>query len=104
MNCKQKCGKIAVLVVCGIAALGWVVMVLWNWLLPALFSGVHTIGYLQALALLLLSKILFSGLRCHGGWHDRWHHHRLAQLEKMTPEERERFQRGMGRFCCKPKE
>lgn len=96
MNCcKGKCWKIGALVVVGIAALGWVVMALWNWLMPALFSGVNEIGYLQALGMLVLSKILFGGFRGHG-CHGRWHRHRL---ENMTSEEREKFQAGM-RGCC----
>lgn len=96
MNCcKGKCWKIGVLVAVGIAAVGWVVMALWNWLMPALFAGTREIAYLQALGLLVLSKILFGGFRhgCPGG---RWHRHRL---ENMTPEEREKFQAGM-RGCC----
>ena len=92
MNCcRSKCWKIALLVLVGIAVLGWVVMALWNWLMPALFSGANTINYLQALGLLLLSKILFGGFRGRG-CHGRWHRHRL---ENMTPEEREKFQAGM---------
>ena len=55
MNCKPKCWKIVVLVLVGIAALGWVVMSLWNWLLPNLFFGVHEISYVQAMGVLLLS-------------------------------------------------
>lgn len=97
--CMNKCGasclKIGLLVVVGIAALGWVVMLLWNWLVPALFTGGQEIGYVQALGVLLLSKILFGGFRGHCG-HGRWHHHRW---EKMTPEEREKFKSGM-RGCC----
>ena len=95
MNCcKAKCWKIGLLVVVGVAALGWVVMALWNWLIPTLFVGGKEIGYVQAMGLLLLSKILFGGFRhgCHG----RWHRNRL---ENMTPEEREKFQSGM-RGCC----
>lgn len=94
--CRLKCWKIGLLVVAGLAALGWVVMSLWNWLIPALFAGAHGINYLQALGLLILSKILFGGLRGHG-CHGRWHRNR--QLEQMTPEEREKFQAGM-RGCC----
>ena len=94
MNCKPRCGKFVVLVVLGVAALAAVVMALWNWLLPSLF-GFKEIGYLQAMGVLLLSKILFGGFRGHGG-HGRWHQHRL---EQMTPEEREKFQTGM-RGCC----
>jgi hypothetical protein len=83
------------LVVIGLAALGWVVMALWNWLMPTLFAGAFEISYLQAMGLLVLSRILFGGFRGHG-CHGRWHHKRL---EQMTPEEREKFQAGM-RGCC----
>ena len=95
MNCKMKCWKIAILVVVGVAALGWVVMALWNWLLPELF-GIPEIGYLQAMGVLLLSKILFGGFRGHCGGHHKWHQHRM---ENMTPEEREKFKSGMS-ACC----
>ncbi len=94
MNCKPRCWKIVVLAIVGIAVLGWVVMALWNWLMPALFLG-KEISYLQAIGVLVLSKILFGGFRCHG-WHGRCHGHRF---EQMTPEEREKFQAGM-RGCC----
>lgn len=101
MNCfKSKCWKIGLLVVVGIAALGWVVMALWNWLMPTLFVGANEVSYLQALGLLVLSKILFGGLRGHG-CHGRWHRHRL---EQMTPEEREKFQSGMRGWCGKGKQ
>ena len=36
------------------------VFLLWNWLMPAIF-GLTTISYLQALGLLVFSKILFFG-------------------------------------------
>lgn len=84
MNCKSGCWKIGVLVVVGIAALAWVVMALWNWLVPSLFVGMHEIGYMQALGLLVLSKILFGSLHGHCGWHGRCHHH---HCNKMTAEE-----------------
>ena len=99
-NCRSKCFKIALLVIVGIAALGWVVMLLWNWLLPALFVGAQPVNYFQALGILLLSKILFGGFRggCHGHWkerHQRW--------ESMTPEEREQlkvhFKSRWGNWC-----
>ena len=96
--CKSGCWKIGLLVLVGIAALGWVVMVLWNWLMPALFFGTKEIGYLQALGVLVLSKILFGSLRgrgCHG--------HR-QRLEQMTPEQREKFEAGMRGCCGKRKE
>jgi hypothetical protein len=92
MNCKSRCGKFFLLAILGIAALGWVVMALWNWLVPALFPGGKDISYLQAMGLLVLSKILFGGFRCHGGGHGRCHPSRLDQI---TPEEREKFKSGM---------
>lgn len=95
MNCKPKCWKIVPLVLLGIAALGWVVMALWNWLIPTLFVGGREIDYVQALGVLLLSKILFGGLRGHG-CHGRWS---KSRLEQMTPEEREKFKTGLA-GCC----
>jgi hypothetical protein len=99
MNCKKncwaKCWMIVPLVLAGIAAMGWVVMALWNWLLPPLFAGMKEISYLQALGVLVLSKLLFGGFRGHG-CHGRWHRHRW---ENMTPEEREKFKAGM-HGCC----
>jgi hypothetical protein len=97
--CKPRFGKFIILVVLGVAALGALVMVLWNWLMPTLFFGAREIGYLQAMGILLLSKILFGGFRGHGG-HGRWHHQRW---EQMTPEEREKFQTGMRSWCGKRK-
>jgi hypothetical protein len=95
MNCcKGKCWKIALMVLVGIAAMGLVVMLLWNWLVPALFAG-KEIGYLQALGILVLSKLLFGGFRGHG-CRGRWHRQRW---ENMTPEEREKFKAGM-HGCC----
>lgn len=100
-SCKAKCFKIAVIVIAGIAALGWVIMLLWNCLLPDLFVGVKPIGYWQALGILLLSKILFGGFHGHGRWKA---HHR--HWESMSPEEREqmkaRFKSRWG-HCCSDK-
>jgi hypothetical protein len=42
------------------AFFGWVVMALWNWLMPDIF-GLKRIGYWQAWGLLVLCKILFRG-------------------------------------------
>lgn len=93
--CKAKCWMILPLVLVGVAAMGLVVMLLWNWLVPALFSGMKEISYWQALGVLVLSKLLFGGIRGRG-CHGRWHHHRWAS---MTPEEREKFKAGM-HGCC----
>ncbi len=54
--------KIAMMAVFGVAVFGFIVMSLWNWLLPGIF-GLPAIGFWQALGLLVLSKILFGGFR-----------------------------------------
>ena len=44
------------------AALGWVVQLLWNWLVPEIF-GLRRLSYWQAWGLLVLCWILFKGIR-----------------------------------------
>jgi hypothetical protein len=73
---------------------GWVVMSLWNWLMPELF-GWKTINYWQAWGLFILAKILFGGLRGGGGPHRHWRHRMMERVERMTPEEREKFRQGL---------
>jgi hypothetical protein len=45
---------------------GWVVMLLWNWLMPDIF-GLKTLSYWQAWGVLALSCILFGRIGGHGG-------------------------------------
>lgn len=97
----SRCFKIAVMGVLGIAAVTAVVMLLWNALLPELFSGVSRISYWQALGVLLLSRILFGG-GLRGGFHSHWRARR-AHWESMSPEERQQIKaRFHGRWgsCC----
>lgn len=68
-------GKYALFGILGIAAIagfGFVVMWLWNWLIPELFAG-PTLTYWQTVGLLILSKILFSGIG-HGHSADHKNH------------------------------
>ena len=82
-----------------LALFGYVVMLLWNWLMPALF-GWHPIGFWQALGILVLSKILFGGFHGRHGGGTRWRHRMNERWEQMTPEEREKFRQSMrSRFC-----
>ncbi len=74
----------ALVMVVGIALMGGVVMLLWNWLMPGLFTGASQIDYWRALGLLLLSKLLLGGGR--GRWHARRQH-----WEGMTADERAHF-------------
>lgn len=49
----------AILIALGIFALyGWLIMVLWNFLVPALIQGGTTITFWQGLALYFLTSIL----------------------------------------------
>jgi hypothetical protein len=81
---------------------GEVVMLLWNWLAPALF-GLRQVTFWQALGLLALCRILFGGFGLGGGGHrnsrrqiDRRIRERLNERwEQMTPEEREKFRQGL---------
>ncbi len=84
------------IMIIGLAVMSWVVMLLWNDVVTGLF-GAPSLRYLQAAGLLVLSRILFGGLRGHFGlgrrrdWRARW--------EKLTPEERERLREKYGRHC-----
>lgn len=95
MRCKLRFLGKAVLVIAAIAAMGGIVMALWNWVVPALFVGARAIDFAHAVGLLVLSRILFGGFRGHGGWRRRWHQRRWDQ---MTPEEREKLQQGLMAF------
>lgn len=77
---------------------GWIVQALWNWLLPSLF-GFPTVTFWQALGLLALCRILFSGLGLHGSGRSRMRRRMAERWERMTPEERERFRHGMRGRC-----
>ncbi|HVD96860.1 MAG TPA: hypothetical protein VNB90_01565 [Cytophagaceae bacterium] len=107
--------KIAAFVVVAVLAIGFVVMSLWNCLLPTLF-GFPMITFWQALGILILSKILFGGFKkghhhCSncghgpGGWkrHGGWKQHMKERLEakmaKMSPEEKEKLKQKLKRHC-----
>ncbi|QBR03456.1 hypothetical protein [Paraburkholderia pallida] len=81
----------ALLILLSIALLGWIVMGLWNWILPALIVNAHAIDYPRAVGLLVLCRILFGGFRGHGGCHRRRH---WQQWQAMTQQEREQFRNG----------
>jgi hypothetical protein len=87
-----------------IALGGTAVLLLWNWLLPALF-GWRQITFWQALGILALCRILFGGFGGHG-FHRSGMGRRMAERwANMTPEERERFRHGLrGRWGCGPAE
>jgi hypothetical protein len=86
---------------------GGVVMLLWNWLAPAVF-GLRLITFWQAIGLLAVCRILFGGFGFGGGHHrcssrgrvnervnERVSERLAERWEQMTPEERERIRRGL---------
>jgi H+/Cl- antiporter ClcA len=87
--------KFALFATLFVAVFGYVVMRLWNWLMPALF-GWHLIGFWQAIGILVLSKILFGGFHGRHGRNMHWRRRMMERWEKMTPEEREKFRQSMG--------
>lgn len=86
--------KVGVKLVLG-AIVVWLVMLLWNWLLPSLFVGARTMDYWQTLGLIVLCRVLFGG----GGGGGRWRAHR--RWHNMSEDERAQFQqRFQGRRGC----
>ena len=87
--------KIVVFVALALLAFGFVTEHLWNWLMPAIF-GLKAITFVQALGLVVLSKILLGGFHKHGGGGPRgWKRHMEERWGHMSPEERERLRAGM---------
>ena len=78
--------KIAIMVLIFITAMSYVVMMLWNWLMPAVFS-LGMITFWQALGILVLAKVLFgfgrSGWGHHGGHH--WKHGESSVFPLCAP-------------------
>jgi len=73
---------------------GLIVRWLWNWLLPPLF-GWPALSFWQALALLALCRILFGSFGMHGGARGGVRLRMAERWESLSPEERERFRRGV---------
>lgn len=83
--------KFLLLAALAVVVLGYLVMSLWNFLLPPL-AGWHTLGFGQALALLVLCRILFGGFRGRGfgpGHRGRW--------QQLSAEERAALRERLGR-------
>jgi hypothetical protein len=77
---------------------GEAVMHLWNWLLPPLF-GWRQLTFWQALGVLALCRILFGGFGFHRSGRSNIRRRMAERWEHMTPEERERFRKGIWGRC-----
>ena len=88
--------KIAMLVAAALGLAGFVVMSLWNWLIPSLFGG-PALHFWQALGLLALTRILVGRIGRGPGHRMSW---RMRQdWQRMTPEEREKLRESLFRRC-----
>jgi len=93
--------KVLILAPIVIFICGEIVLHLWNWLLPALFHF-PAITFWQALGLMVLSWILFGGMRgTRSGYRGPWRWRMSERWEQMNPEEREKF-REWARGRCGP--
>ena len=101
-NWIRRAVKIALIGVLAVTLFTFVVMNLWNWLVPAIF-GWQSVNFWQALGLLLLSRILFGGFGGRGfrgsNVRGRIRERMGERWDRMTPEERERFRQGMRGRC-----
>ncbi len=79
---------------------GWVVMLLWNAILPKVVAGVTVLTYWQAVGLLILSKILFSGFK-GGGPHRHGKMNFREKWRNMSEEERTQFKAAWQDRCKK---
>ena len=73
--------RIVGLVVLGVIAaaafalvFGWLVMLLWNWLMPVIF-GLGLISYWQAFGIVVLAKLIFGSVGGRGGRSHGWRKH-----------------------------
>ena len=93
----------------GVLLFTWVVMLLWNAILPAVI-GVKAITFCQALGILVLSKILFGGFKGshghnpfhnhHKDFHKKWMHLSEEEREKMKAVWKERHSPEAGNEKC----
>jgi hypothetical protein len=86
-----------------IALTGFVVMSLWNYLIPAIFH-LGIITYWQAVGIFILCKILFGfgGKGHRGGMRGGgpWMRHRMEErFKNMTPEEKDQFKAKWQQRC-----
>ena len=98
-------GKAVMILVCITAFVmlfSFIVMNLWNAILPDVL-GVKMITFWQALGILVLSKILFSGF---GGFHhkreqikNRFRQKMMDKWSTMTPEEKQKFKEQLKNRC-----
>ncbi len=89
---------IALMGAAAIFGITYIVMLLWNAILPELIHVNH-IGYWQSMGLLVLCKILFGGMKFNGQKPGR--NKMREKFMNMSDEEREAFKQRMKERCEK---
>lgn len=100
VNTAMKVLKIIGLVILGIAAcflFGYVIMLLWNWLMPDIF-GLKTITYWQSFGILILASILF-GRFGGGGSSDHKKKDKSQVKEEIRREIRQEIEKELRKEC-----
>ncbi|MDB4920450.1 hypothetical protein [Mucilaginibacter sp.] len=78
-----------------LSLVSFVVMNLWNYLLPGILH-VGVITFWQAMGIFILCKILFGFGKGGGPGRGNWMRHRMEErFKNMTPDEREKFKEKM---------
>ncbi len=88
----------ALIVFIFIVAGGEAVQQLWNWLAPSLFAW-KAITFWQAVGILTLCRILFGNIGGRPMWRSDFRRRMSERWQSMTPEEREKFKRGIPSPC-----
>lgn len=101
MKCPPKYKKYALLFIIFapilIALYTWVVMLLWNEIMPDLI-GAAKLDFWHAMGLILLAKLIFGfgGRSCRNKSHKKdWKHKLKHKMSTMSPEERAEFKSKM---------
>ena len=77
----------------------WVVMFLWNAILPEV-TGVKPLDFWKAAGLLILAKILFGGFgKGRGGWKNSKRHQWKEKWMNMDSEERQKAKSRWKEYC-----
>lgn len=75
---------------------GWIVMIVWNWIMPDIF-GLKVIGYWQGFGLVLLSRLLVGGIGPRGMHGHHGHHGRHGKCgDTVVGHVKKHF----GKDCC----
>lgn len=86
----------------GLSAISFIVMQLWNWLMPVIFK-LPTISFFQAAGLFALSKILFSSFNFNGRNKKMAFKNKMKEdkMMHMSEEERAAFKEQWKKRCGK---